>query len=433
MSRGRGPALFALFALLTFLPAAHAFGASAAQLASELQGRGIRDPHVLDAIRRVPRDAFAPSAAHDHAYDDTSLDIGHGQTMSQPYVVALMAQQLGLEGNERVLEIGTGSGYNAAVLGTLAHEVYSVELIPELASAARLALTRAGYRNVHVKQGDGTLGWREYGPYDAIVVTAAGPTVPRALIDQLREGGVLVMPVGDPNGRQVLVRGVKRGLKLRTREIAEVRFVPLLGGGAGYNATAEPRRQPPRDDAGERRRPPALDTERRPPAAAHVEERQRSAPPSVDVDEDEGRRSLDVDEDERRPPSSPNVEEHERRPPSSTDVQEHERRPSAPDLEERRRERDADLEDEEHHAPDDRGDRARPAPDVERRPPRDLNEEDLREEDGPDSENDTRPLPAARTRVARAPSAPGSDRRCAARAAACVDAGSPATARRSAA
>ena len=433
MSRGRGPALFALFALLTFLPAAHAFGASAAQLASELQGRGIRDPHVLDAIRRVPRDAFAPSAAHDHAYDDTPLDIGHGQTMSQPYVVALMAQQVGLEGNERVLEIGTGSGYNAAVLGTLAHEVYSVELIPELASAARLALTRAGYRNVHVKQGDGTLGWREYGPYDAIVVTAAGPTVPRALIDQLREGGVLVMPVGDPNGRQVLVRGVKRGLKLRTREIAEVRFVPLLGGGAGYNATAEPpRRQPPRDDAGERRRPPALDTER-PPAAAHVEERQRSAPPSVDVDEDEGRRSLDVDEDERRPPSSPDVEEHERRPPSSTDVQEHERRPSAPDLEERRRERDADLEDEDHHAPDDRGDRARPAPDVERRPPRDLNEEDLREEDGPDSENDTRPLPAARTRVARAPSAPGSDRRCAARAAACVGAGSPATARRSAA
>ena len=141
MSGGRGPALFALFALLTFLPAAHAFGASAAQLASELQGRGIRDPHVLDAIRRVPRDAFAPSAAHDHAYDDTPLDIGHGQTMSQPYVVALMAQQVGLEGNERVLEIGTGSGYNAAVLGTLAHEVYSVELIPELASAARLALT----------------------------------------------------------------------------------------------------------------------------------------------------------------------------------------------------------------------------------------------------------------------------------------------------
>jgi len=419
VSGGRGPALFALFALLTFLPAAHAFGASAAQLASELQGRGIRDPHVLDAIRRVPRDAFAPSAAHDHAYDDTPLDIGHGQTMSQPYVVALMAQQLGLEGNERVLEIGTGSGYNAAVLGTLAHEVYSVELIPELASAARLALTRAGYRNVHVKQGDGTLGWREYGPYDAIVVTAAGPTVPRALIDQLREGGVLVMPVGDPNGRQVLVRGVKRGLKLRTREVADVRFVPLLGGGAGYNATAEPPRRPPppREGAGERRAAPSMNAER-PPPPAHVEE--RHGPPSFDVDEDEGRPPRDEDEDERRPPPSTNA------PPSA-----------ARDAETRRRERDADLEDADHPADTDDG-RApdverRPPPDVEHRPSRDLNEEDLRNEDGPDSENDTRPLPAARTRVARAPSAPGSDRRCAARAAACVDAGSPATARRSAA
>jgi len=394
VSGGRGPAFLALLALLSFLPAIPAFGSSAQQLVEGLHARGIHDQHVLDALRRVPREAFAPAAARDHAYDDAPLDIGHGQTMSQPYIVALMAEQLGLEGKENVLEIGTGSGYNAAVLGTLAHEVYSVELIPELASAARLALTRAGYRNVHVKQGDGTLGWREYGPYDAIVVTAAGPTVPRALIDQLREGGVLVMPVGDADGRQVLVRGVKHGLKLRTREIAEVRFVPLLGGGAGYNETAAPPRRAPaaRDDADERRRPPTAESE--------------------------------------RPPPSADVEEHERRPPPAAGIDERERRPSSGDVEDRRRERDGDLEDEDHG---DRGEQRHPAPDLERRPPRDLNEEELREEDDSDSRSDTRPLPGARNRVARAPSARGSDRRCVARAIAFVGAGSPARDRRSAA
>ncbi len=384
MSGGRGAALLALLALLSFLPAAPALAASAAQLVEDLHARGIHDEHVLDALRRVPRDAFAPASARDHAYDDAPLDIGHGQTMSQPYVVALMAEQLGLEGNERVLEIGTGSGYNAAVLGTLAHEVYSVELIPELASAARLALTRTGFRNVHVKQGDGTLGWREYGPYDAIVVTAAGPTVPRALIDQLREGGVLVMPVGDPDGRQVLVRGVKHGLKLRTREIAEVRFVPLLGGGAGFKKTAEPPRRQPAGHEGavERPRPSVPDSER--------------PPPSADVDE------------RHKPPR---------------------------ELDGRGRDRDTDdVEDEDRPAaPNDRDEHRHPAPDVERRAPRNLNEEELRDEDDSDSESDTRPLPAARIRVARAPSAPGSDRRCGARAVASVGAGSPARVRRSAA
>lgn len=243
MSRGRGPVLLALFALLTFLPASSDAGSSPEQLVRELQSKGIRNARVLDAVRRVPRAAFVPPSVRERAYDDVPLDIGHGQTISQPSVVALMTEQLGLTGNERVLEIGTGSGYHAAILATLAHEVYSVELVPELASGARLRLVRAGYRNVHVKQGDGTLGWREYGPYDAVVVTAAAPSVPRALIDQLNEGGVLVMPIGEVDGRQVLVRGVKRGIKLRTKEIAEVRFVPLL---REPGVAAEPRRAPAR-------------------------------------------------------------------------------------------------------------------------------------------------------------------------------------------
>ena len=256
MTRGRWPARLAIAALLLACPAAsRATPGPERTLADQLRARGIRDERVLDAIRRVRREAFAPVDARARAYDDEPLPIGHGQTMSQPYVVALMTELLGLEGNERVLEIGTGSGYQAAILAELAREVYSVEIIPELAVTARMCLTHEGYRNVHVKQGDGVLGWRDYGPYDAIAVTAAAASVPRALIDQLREGGVLVMPVGEPHGRQVLVRGVKNGTKLHAREVTEVRFVPMTGDavqrGSGKARAAAGSLHPARDDGAE--------------------------------------------------------------------------------------------------------------------------------------------------------------------------------------
>lgn len=229
MRRGRRPALLAIAAFLVAHPAVAGAASTPARMIEELRAHGIRDARVLDAFRRVRREAFVPFDDRDRAYDDTALPIGHGQTVSQPYVVALMTELLGLTGGERVLEIGTGSGYQAAILAVLAHDVFSIEIIPELATSARLRLTREGYRNVHVKLGDGALGWREYGPYDAIVVTAAAPAVPRPLIEQLKEGGVLVMPLGAEGRRQVLVRGVKRAGKLRTREITAVRFVPMTG------------------------------------------------------------------------------------------------------------------------------------------------------------------------------------------------------------
>jgi protein-L-isoaspartate(D-aspartate) O-methyltransferase len=251
VSRGLGPALLAIVVLLPAGPLAAWADSSPAQMLADLRARGIHDARVLDALGRVRREAFAPPAVQGRAYDDRPLAIGHGQTMSQPYVVALMTELLDLEGPERVLEIGTGSGYQAAVLAELVRDVYSVEIVPELATTARLRLVRLGYRNVHVKLGDGALGWRDYGPYDAIVVTAVARRVPPALIDQLTDGGILVMPVGDPNGRQVLVRGEKRGGKLRSREIAEVRFVPLVGEGAARpqpKPRITPRETPP-DDA----------------------------------------------------------------------------------------------------------------------------------------------------------------------------------------
>jgi len=254
--RGRWPARIAIATLLLACPVLcrAASALSGRTMIDQLRTRGIHDERVLEAMGRVRREAFAPDEARARAYADEPLPIAHGQTMSQPYVVALMTELLHLGGNERVLEIGTGSGYQAAVLAELAREVYSVEIIPELAATARLRLTSEGYRNVHVKEGDGALGWRDYGPYDAIMVTAAATSVPRALIEQLREGGVLVMPVGEAGGRQVLVRGVKRGIKLRTREVTEVRFVPMTGEtvkrGSGTGSGVAPPPVPPARDKG---------------------------------------------------------------------------------------------------------------------------------------------------------------------------------------
>jgi protein-L-isoaspartate(D-aspartate) O-methyltransferase len=237
------PALFTavLLALpILFPPRLAAATLEDRMVAEQVEARGIDDARVLRALRAVPRSAFVPAGARAHAHDDSPLPIGHGQTISQPYIVGLMTQLLDVRPEQRVLEIGTGSGYQAAVLAELVREVYSIEIVPELAARARLALTRQGYRNVHVKLGDGAHGWKEYAPFDRIIVTAAGSRVPPNLVDQLVEGGVLVMPIGEENAKQTLVKGVKRDGKLHARPITEVRFVPLTG-----SQRRGPSRRPP--------------------------------------------------------------------------------------------------------------------------------------------------------------------------------------------
>jgi protein-L-isoaspartate(D-aspartate) O-methyltransferase len=196
----------------------------------QIAARGIHDPAVLAAMRAVPRDAFLPDTLATYAYADEPLPIGEGQTISQPYVVALMTEALRLGPGDRVLEIGTGSGYSAGVLAEIAGEVYTVERLPGLAETARRRLAQLGYATVHVRQGDGSLGWAEHAPYDAIVVTAGGPDVPRSLLRQLTVGGRLVMPVGPEERFQRLVRVTRTGPDTYEREtLEEVAFVPLIG------------------------------------------------------------------------------------------------------------------------------------------------------------------------------------------------------------
>jgi protein-L-isoaspartate(D-aspartate) O-methyltransferase len=193
----------------------------------QIEARGVRDPRVLDAMRQVPRHELVPASQRDRAYEDRPLPIGHGQTISQPYVVAAMTDALRLTGGERVLEIGTGSGYQAAILSKLAKEVYSIEIVPELAQRARADLARLGYANVEVRQGDGWRGWPEKAPFDAIVVTAAPEEVPPDLIAQLAVGGRLVIPVGGREQQLMVVRKTPEGI---TREVLfGVRFVPMRG------------------------------------------------------------------------------------------------------------------------------------------------------------------------------------------------------------
>lgn len=196
----------------------------------QLERRGIRDQRVLAAFARVPRERFVDPAQQEDAYHDRPLPIGQGQTISQPYIVALTVEALQLSGNERALDVGTGSGYAAAILAELCREVYSVERLPELASQAEECLHQLGYKNVQVRAGDGTLGWPEHAPYDAIAVAAAGPRPPPALLEQLALGGRLVLPVGRENGAQQLVR-ITRSAERRYQEedLGEVRFVPLIG------------------------------------------------------------------------------------------------------------------------------------------------------------------------------------------------------------
>ena len=196
----------------------------------QIAGRGIRDPAVLAAMRRVPREAFVAPDRAERAYEDRPLPIGAGQTISQPYIVAVMTEALGLRPGDRVLEIGTGSGYAAAVLAVIAAEVYTIERIESLAASAGRRLHDLGYANVHVRHGDGSLGWPEHAPYDAIVVTAGGPDVPPSLLRQLAIGGRLVMPVGPTPRSQRLVRVVRASEERYDREALEdVAFVPLIG------------------------------------------------------------------------------------------------------------------------------------------------------------------------------------------------------------
>jgi protein-L-isoaspartate(D-aspartate) O-methyltransferase len=194
----------------------------------QLKSRDIVDPGVLAAMRAIPRHQFVPRKHRPLAYTDGPLPIGEDQTISQPYIVALMTQLLDLRGEEKVLEVGTGSGYQAAILGYLAREVHTVERHQPLAEKASKALYELGFDNIYVHVGDGTLGWPAAAPYEGIVVTAAAPHAPQPLLEQLAEGGRMVIPVGRP-GNQFLERWVRNGSDFAREAIAPVAFVPLLG------------------------------------------------------------------------------------------------------------------------------------------------------------------------------------------------------------
>ena len=197
-------------------------------VASQIERRGIISPRVLEAMRSVPRHKFVPPEMTRYAYDDNPLPIGNSQTISQPYIVALMTQLLALSGSEIVLEIGTGSGYQAAILGSLAREVHSIERHADLAERARIVLMNLGYKNVFVHVSDGTLGWQEASPYQGIIITAAAPEPPQPLLNQLADGGKMVIPVG-AWGSQMLQLLQKDKMGYSTVDVLPVAFVPLRG------------------------------------------------------------------------------------------------------------------------------------------------------------------------------------------------------------
>lgn len=195
---------------------------------NQLIPRGIKDRRVLDAMRKIPRHLFMDESMWYKAYDDAALPVGEGQTISQPYMVAAMTELLELKGVENVLEVGTGSGYQAALLAELAREVYTIERIQSLSDRARKVLRNLGYENIHLKVGDGTLGWPEAAPFDRILITAGAPEIPEPLIEQLSEGGIILAPVGDRFSQQ-LVRVTKQKGELSKEYHIPCVFVPLVG------------------------------------------------------------------------------------------------------------------------------------------------------------------------------------------------------------
>jgi protein-L-isoaspartate(D-aspartate) O-methyltransferase len=199
-----------------------------AMVEDQLRRRGISDPRVLEAMEKVPRHLFVPEDYQASAYDDRPLPIGEGQTISQPYMVAIMTQSLELKGRERVLEIGTGSGYQAAVLAELARELFTVERIPGLTPRAEKLLRDQGYKNIFFRTGDGSRGWPEEAPFDGIIVTAAAPEIPPTFKSQLAEGGRLVIPTG-PRFTQTLYKLIRQGDRFREEEVTGCVFVPLVG------------------------------------------------------------------------------------------------------------------------------------------------------------------------------------------------------------
>ena len=198
----------------------------------QIRARGVADPRVLSAMRKVPRERFVPGELGPRAYDDTALPIGQGQTISQPYVVAYMTEALGVERGHRVLEIGTGSGYQAAILGELAGQVFTIEIVPELARRAAATLKALGYTNVGVRAGDGYAEWPEHAPFDRILVTAAPEEIPKPLIEQLGPGGRLVIPVGGQGRTQWITIVDKTARGVVQRRTLPVQFVPFTGRGA---------------------------------------------------------------------------------------------------------------------------------------------------------------------------------------------------------
>lgn len=199
------------------------------QLVKSLARKGISDQRVLAALERVPREKFVPVIERALAYRDHALAIDCEQTISQPYTVAFMCEALGLTGSERVLEIGTGSGYNAAVLAELAAEVYTIERIPHLAELATSRLLELGYRNIHIAVGDGTRGWPEAAPFDAIIVTAGAKSLPEPYLAQLAEGGRIVIPIGRQSEGQTMYRFTKCRAQMQRENLGMFRFVPLIG------------------------------------------------------------------------------------------------------------------------------------------------------------------------------------------------------------
>ncbi|MBI2195405.1 MAG: protein-L-isoaspartate(D-aspartate) O-methyltransferase [Planctomycetes bacterium] len=193
----------------------------------QMEAMGIQDARVLQALRDVPRHEFVPPAYRKRAYEDSPLPIGEGQTISQPYIVAYMTEQLKLKGNERVLEIGTGSGYQAAILAKLCKEVFTIEIIESLADRAREDLKRLGFQNIHVRWGDGYRGWPEQAPFDAMIVTAAPDHIPQPLVDQLAVGGRMILPVGDMVQELILITRDESGA--HEKRLMGVRFVPMTG------------------------------------------------------------------------------------------------------------------------------------------------------------------------------------------------------------